>query len=127
MPEFILTINSKNLSYGKSMETDVFKGKKIGDTIQGDPIGLEGYELQITGGSDTSGFPMRPDLKTVGRKKILIVKGTGIRNNRKGVKRRKTVVGHQISINTKQINLKVIKEGSKKLDEIFGKKEAKPE
>ena len=123
MPEFILTISKDKKSYKKAIDTDIFKGKKIGDLVLGAPIGLDGYELMITGGSDTSGFPMRSDLKIVGRKKILIVKGIGLRKNRKGVKRRKTVVGNQISLNTKQINLKVVKEGSKGIDEVLGVKQ----
>lgn len=124
MPEFKLTISSKDKSYSKSIETGIFKGKKIGDIIPGDFLELIGYELKITGGSDSSGFPMRSDLKIIGRKKILIVKGIGIRKNRKGIKRRKTVVGHQISLRTKQINLKVVKEGSKKIGEILVKTDA---
>nr|MBI4157017.1 30S ribosomal protein S6e [Candidatus Woesearchaeota archaeon] len=123
MPEFILTISKDKKSYKKAIDTDLFKGKKIGDLVPGNSLGLEGYELKITGGSDTSGFPMRPDLKIVGRRKILIVKGIGLRKNRKGIKRRKTVVGNQISLNTKQINLMVTKEGSKSIDEVFGVKQ----
>lgn len=34
-------------------------GKKIGDTIKGELIELpSGYELEIRGGSDKTGFPM---------------------------------------------------------------------
>ena len=123
MPEFILTISKDKRSYKKAIDTDLFKGKKIGDLVPGNSIGLDGYELKITGGSDTSGFPMRPDLKIVGRRKILIVKGIGLRKNRKGIKRRKKVVGNQISLNTKQINLIVVKEGSKSIDEVLGVKQ----
>ncbi|NIM47533.1 MAG: 30S ribosomal protein S6e, partial [Candidatus Aenigmarchaeota archaeon] len=39
-----------------------FIGKKIGDKFDGSLIGLSGFTLQITGGSDKDGFPMRPDL-----------------------------------------------------------------
>ena len=31
---------------------------KINDIIEGDTIGLPGYRLKITGGSDNSGFPL---------------------------------------------------------------------
>ncbi len=44
-----------------------FLGKRIGDTVEGMFVGegdksLSGYKLQITGGSDVTGRPMRPDL-----------------------------------------------------------------
>src|SRR5207245_648479 len=37
-------------------------GKKIGEDLDGLYVGLPGYKLQITGGSDKDGFPMRSDL-----------------------------------------------------------------
>ena len=37
-------------------------GKKIGDKIPGALIGLDGYELQITGGSTNDGTPLRGDI-----------------------------------------------------------------
>ena len=37
-------------------------GKRIGDRFEGDILGMPGYSVQITGGSDREGFPMRADL-----------------------------------------------------------------
>jgi len=48
-----------------------FIGKGIGDTVGGDAVGLAGYSLKLTGGTDKDGFPMRADLPGPGRKKIL--------------------------------------------------------
>ena len=96
-----------------------FIGLNIGETIKGDSFELGGYELQITGGSDYCGFPMRSGILGQ-RKKITIYGGVGFKGSEKGIQRRKTVCGHKIHENISQINLKVLKAGSKKLNEIFG-------
>lgn len=90
-------------------------GKQIGDTIVGDTIGFAGYELQITGGSDYCGFPMRKDVQGFGRKKILTVQGVGVRKKAKGLRQKKTVCGNTIHPKIAQVNLKVIKEGKEAL------------
>lgn len=96
-----------------------FIGLNIGETIKGDDIEISGYEFQITGGSDYCGFPMRKGILGL-RKKIAIYGGVGFRGEAKGIKRRKTVCGHKIHERISQINLKVTKQGHKKLAEIFG-------
>ena len=103
-----------------------FIGLNIGEAIKGDAIELNGYELQITGGSDYCGFPMRKGILGL-RKKIALYGGIGFRGDAKGIKRRKTVCGHKIHDKISQINLKVTKQGPKKLAEIFGVPEAKKE
>ena len=110
-----------------------FIGLNIGEAINGDSFELNGYEFQITGGSDYCGFPMRRGILGQ-RKKITIYGGIGFRGAEKGIQKRKTVCGHKIHENISQINLKVLKAGAKKLNEIFGipeggqekKAEAKP-
>ena len=125
MPEFKLTINDTKTgkSYNKVLDTDTFKRKKLHDKIPGDSIGLKGYELEITGGSDTSGFPMRSDIKGVAKRRALLTGGVGVTISRKGARIRKTVRGAEISLDTAQINLKIVKYGPKKLEELFGAKE----
>ncbi|MEM0438066.1 MAG: 30S ribosomal protein S6e [Candidatus Micrarchaeia archaeon] len=98
-------------------------GKKIGDEIDGELIGAAGYALKITGGSDTSGFPMRPDVPGTARKSVLLSSGPGIRKGRKGERRRKSVRGNTVSAEISQLNLVVVKEGAQKLAELFPKKE----
>ncbi len=99
-----------------STEVTSFKRKKIGDKVEGKALGYDGYEFEITGGSDTSGFPMRRDVDGIARKRILIVSGVGLRETRKGTRRRKLVRGNTISLNTAQINMKVVKYGKSSLD-----------
>ncbi len=101
----------------KEGEVKPLIGKKIGDKVKGDSIGFEGYEFEVTGGSDHTGFPMRKDVQGASRKKILIVKGIGIRKNRDGRKVRRTVAGNTIHEGTAQVNLKVTKAGKKSLFE----------
>ena len=104
-----------------------FIGLNIGETIKGDGFEINGYEFQITGGSDYCGFPMRKGILGL-RKKITIHGGVGFRGAGKGIKERKTVCGHKIHENISQINLKVVKQGPKNLNEIFGvPEEAKKE
>lgn len=104
----------------KDPEAAHFLGKNIGETIKGESIGLTGYEFLITGGSDNCGFPMRKGIQGI-RKKLTLLGGVGLRKNLgKGIKKRKTVCGHKINEKIVQINLKVTKEGTKKLEVAFG-------
>lgn len=125
MPEFKIVIGEKGKSYSKILSNDesaFFLGKKLSEKIEGSHLGLKGYELEITGGSDKEGFPMRRDVEGIGRKRIFMTKGNiGTRINKKGLRIRKSIAGNTISQLTSQVNLKVIKEGQKSLDEIFGK------
>jgi len=138
MPEFKLCIANPKTGkcYSKVVkdeEATPFIGLNIGETIQGDVFGMPGYEFLITGGSDYCGFPMRRGILGV-RKKILASGGVGFPRVKKGMKKRKTVCGHKIHERISQINLKILKEGKKKLEEIFpikkeeeGKEKEKPE
>ena len=101
-------------------ELDAFLNKKINDKIEGHFFGFSGYEFQITGGSDNSGFPMRFDVDGIGRKRPLLTRGPGVKIGIRGMRKRKTVRGNTISQFTNQINLKVLKYGNKNIAEILG-------
>ena len=93
-----------------------FEGMKIGDIIKGGVIGFPNYEFQITGGSDSSGFPMRKGVHGPVKKKILVSKrGIGYKPKRKGEKRRRTGRGNEVTHDMTLINLKVVKYGEAKL------------
>jgi len=98
-------------------------GKNIGDTVNGDIAGMAGYTLKVTGGTDKDGFAMRSDLPGPGRRKILVAGGVGYVPKAEGVKKRKTMRGHEISSETSQINTVIAEYGQKPLTEIFVKKE----
>jgi len=92
-------------------------GKKIGDTFRGELFGKAGYEVQITGGSDNAGFPMRRDATGTGRRQILTTRGIGNRQTPRGTRIRKTVAGNTANEFTSQLNVKVTKRGSAPLVE----------
>ncbi len=96
-----------------------FKGKKLGDEISGSVLGLEGYTLKITGGSDRSGFPIKPGVHGTARPKILMTEGIGYHPKRK-VRSKKRVRGENIDEDITQVNTKVIKKGRKDISELLG-------
>src|SRR3989338_5562700 len=130
MASFKINIAGKE---GKCYKTEIkdqhaapLMGLNIGEKVDGSKLGLEGYELQVTGGMDYCGFPMRSGILGQ-RKKNNIYKSTGFKGALKGIKRRKTVCGHKVNDKISAINLKVLKEGSKKLSDLFGKAEESKE
>ena len=115
-------------------EAEEIIGKSIGDKISGNEISpeLSGYELEIKGASDKAGFPAMIEVEGIGLKGVLLTYGKGMKKRPrhegkkkqdspkpKGLRLRKTVRGKIMSENIVQLNLKVIKEGAKKLEEIF--------
>lgn len=97
-----------------------FLGRRIGDKVDGDVLGLPGYSVLVTGGSDREGFPMRTDLPGPRRRKILIAGGTGYHPESEGKKKRKSVHGRDISADIGQINVKIVEAGSKPVEELLG-------
>lgn len=118
---FKLNISEKGKSWKLELADESLVGKNVGDTVQGKEIKpeLEGYELTITGGSDIAGFPLSKDVEGIGLKSVLLTKGWGMRDNVEGMRRRKTVRGKSIAASTSQINISVIKGGTKPLAELF--------
>ena len=112
---------------GKSFNFEVtghhaqnFIGKKLGDAVDGINANLPGYKLEITGGSDKAGFPMRGDVEGPTRRRLLLTEGTGYHPlDYPGKRKRISVRGNRISADTNQINLKVAKAGSKPVAEHF--------
>lgn len=104
----------------KGPEANKFIGKIIGQDIDGSVVGLSGYKLVITGGSDKSGMVMRPDLPGPKRKKILVATGVGYSPKADGMRRRKTMHGKEISPDIVQINTKIIEYGERSIEEIIG-------
>jgi small subunit ribosomal protein S6e len=132
---FKINIGTKEgKTYKFETESEELVGKALGDKITGKDLtkDFEGYEFEITGTSDKSGFTSMKDIDGIGLKKVLLTYGKGMHKRSKregkrkrsnptpgGLRLRKTVRGKIISPAITQINLKLIKEGSKKLKEIF--------
>ena len=126
--DFKMTVAVGNPGTKKTykVELDVDKaqplfGKKIGQEFNGESIGLDGYKLKVTGGSDLSGFPMRRDIEGIGKRRVLlnvgshgfrsrryhsIPEGEGakkkLKETRKGERRRKSIRGNTILLLLKQ-------------------------
>jgi len=97
-------------------------GKRLGEEFDGDIIGLGGYKLKITGGSDKDGFPMLAGQSGPGKRGVLLIKAPGFHPGIKGQRKRKSVRGDTISEDIVQINTKVVKAGEKSLEELAPKK-----
>lgn len=135
MVEFKLVLNAKDgKSYTRQIsgkEAEALFGKNVGEKVSGDALGLAGYELEISGGSDFAGFPMKKGIKGFGRKKILTGKGVGFKGlsrwgtKKKGIRVKKTVCGETIYPKITQINFKILKEGKEALKAEPKKEEKK--
>jgi len=117
-------------SSGKSYQIELAKdkessliGKKIGDELDGNLVGAAGYSLELTGGSDSSGFPMRVEVHGSAKKLILTSAGVGFRPSEKGARKRRYMRGNTYSTEIMQVNAKVKKAGTVPLEQLFPKAE----
>ena len=120
-------------------ESQSFIGMKVGQEFKGELLGLDGYTIKITGGSDSAGVPMRPEIEGTVKKRILlntgdigfrakryhnVPEGEGakkkLKETRKGERRRKAVRGNSIAEDTVQVNCKVIKAGKETPEKLLG-------
>ncbi len=140
---FKINIGTKEgKTYKLETESESLIEKELHDKINGKDVSqdLEGYEFEITGASDKSGFTAMTNVEGIGLKKVLLTYGKAMKkrprkegkkklSNKKpkGLRLRKTVRGKVISSAISQINLKVLKQGNKKLEEIFPEQNKKEE
>ena len=142
MPFKINIAEKKGKTYHLESGSEELLGKELKSKIDGKDIlpDLEGYEFEITGASDKSGFTAMANAEGIGLTKLLLSYGKAMKkrprkegkrrlskNKPKGLRLRKTVRGKIISPAISQINLKILKEGSKKLSEIFPEQNKKEE
>ena len=110
-------------AYSAASEDVLFVGKKIGDTVKLDEIGLTGFEATITGGSDKQGFPMNRSVSGGMRKKIFTTGGVGVKTDHKGERNRVSIRGNTITEEISQVNLKITKDGSITVESVLAKGE----
>jgi len=89
----------------KDNDANVLLGLQVGQETDASILGLQG-KIKITGGSDKSGVAMRGDVAGVPRKRVLLSKGVGLQDVKKGLRKRKLVRGNIISEEIYQINCK---------------------
>jgi len=124
MVEFKVVVN--DTKSGKSYQVQVtghhansLIGKKIGEEVDGIFISLPGYKLQVTGGTDKNGFPMRRDFPGMARRRLLLSDSTGCHPNEAGMREKKSVRGNTINQDVVQINMSVTKHSSKPIDQLL--------
>lgn len=112
---------------GHSYQVDVegqqanrFLGRELGEEIDGEAVGLAGYTIELTGGSDAVGRPLRPDVAGPALKPILLTGGTGFRPTRDGERKRVTVRGREISDAVRQINAAIVEHGDESVEDLLG-------
>ncbi|MFQ5887086.1 MAG: 30S ribosomal protein S6e [Candidatus Hydrothermarchaeales archaeon] len=98
-------------------------GSKLGGEVNGAPLGLSGYTLRLTGGSDKDGVPMRRDVHGRVRPKIQVSRGPGYNPKEKGIVRRKRVRGNVITPDIIQVNSIIVKKGKKSIEALLGASE----
>lgn len=130
---FKINVSHKGKTFKVESENENLVGYSIGDKIEGKEFStdLTGYEILITGTSDKAGFTGMTNIDGPNLHKALLTYGKGmhkkpkgegkINRKPKGLRLKKTVRGKEISLDTVQINTKVLKEGSKKFDALFEK------
>lgn len=112
MAQFKLVISD---SKGKSISQELkdrsaqpLLGSKIGDIIDSSVVGVTGGKMKVTGGSDKSGTPMRPDVHGGVKKYVLLSKGIGIKNIGGGHRIRKLVRGNMVTEEIYQLNCALV-------------------
>jgi small subunit ribosomal protein S6e len=97
-----------------------FVGREIGDEVDGSAVGLDGYAVEITGGSDHTGRPMRPDVNGPALKEILVEGGIGYEPERDGERKRVTVRGKEVSDDITQLNVSIADRGDESVASLLG-------
>ena len=85
-----------------------FIGRKMGETLDGAAVDLPAHKVQILGGSDKDGVPMRSNVHGGVRRSVVLSGGTGFSPKNRGERKRKTVRGNVITDEIVQINMKIV-------------------
>lgn len=96
-----------------------FMGRELGDEVEGSAVGLDGFTLELTGGSDDAGRPLRSDVRGPNLKSILLEGGVGFKPERDGERKRVTVRGREISDAVRQLNAKIVEAGDDDVAELL--------
>jgi len=121
MAKFKVIVSDPDAGTSKIIELDEtraapFIGRKIGEAVDGAVVDLPAHKLQITGGSDRDGVPMRANVHGGVRRNVVLSGGVGFKPQDKGERRRKTVRGNIITAEIVQINTKIIEKPKKPVE-----------
>ncbi len=110
------TGKSAQMQLDKDKES-MFMNHKINDIVDGAALGLSGYKLKITGGSDTSGFALNKSI--TGSIKTKVLRRVAYSGKLNGQYRRSTVRGNLVASDTELVNTVIVEYGEKPVAELF--------
>jgi small subunit ribosomal protein S6e len=118
MAKFKVIVSDPEAGKSKVVELDGARavpliGRKLGETVDGSVVGMSGKKLQLTGGSDKDGFPMRHNIHGGVRISVVVSKSVGFHPTHEGERQRKTLRGNVITEDIVQINAKVVEKAKK--------------
>ena len=97
--------NGKSISKElKDKEAQPLVGLRVGEIVDASVVGIASGKIQLRGGSDKSGTPIRKDVHGGVKKYVLLSEGAGMKDHQKGIRRRKLVRGNMITEEIYQIN-----------------------
>jgi small subunit ribosomal protein S6e len=113
MADFKVVVSDPETGRTEQFEVDGqdanrFLGRELGDEVDGAAVGLDGATLELTGGSDDAGRPLRADVSGPSLTEVMLEGGVGFAPSRDGERKRVTVRGREISDAVAQVNAKVV-------------------
>jgi len=122
MAKFKIIVSEPETGKSRSVEVEGTRavplvGRRLGEVLDGSVVGLSGHKLQITGGSDKDGFPMRPNIHGGVRVSVILSEGVGFHPSQGGERRRKALRGNIITDEIVQINMKIVEKPKKAVKE----------
>jgi small subunit ribosomal protein S6e len=129
MAKFKVIVSDPQAGTSKVVEVEEaraapFIGKKIGETMDGAVVDMPGAKMQLMGGSDKDGVPMRPNVHGGVRRAVVLSCGVGFNPKKEGQRKRKAVRGNVITDEIVQINAKLVDQPPKPKE---AKAEPKPQ
>src|SRR5258708_39865599 len=105
MVEFKLVISDAAKSFARTVgdpQSAGFLGKRIGESVGGELLGLSGYTLKITGGTRKQGLPPPPHNPRARQGPRLRGQGVRVRAPPRGLRKGRAVPRKQESGNTRE-------------------------
>ena len=129
MAKFKVIISDPETGTSKVVELEESRaaplvGKRIGETVEGALVDLPAHKLQIVGGSDRDGVPMRPSVHGGVRRNIILSGGVGFNPKKAGERKRKAVRGNVITDEIVQVNTKIVEKPKSKEPKVAPEKAA---
>jgi len=130
MAKFKIIVSDPEAGTSKVVELEdaravPFIGRRLGEIIDGAVVDLPAHKVQLKGGSDKDGVPMRGNVHGGVRRSVVLSGGAGFNPKKKGERKRKTVRGSTITDEIAQINMKIVEKPAVKATEVKAQQPAK--